>query len=89
LPWSEFKAKLNKSFTPHNQILKDGQELLSLHQFNGLGAMGRYVQTFMSLLSLIELSTNIPLSSKGVGGHFGMWQGKVCEKLHGLHLGWH
>jgi hypothetical protein len=53
LPWSAFKAKLNKKFTPHNKILKDGRELLNLHQFNGLGAMGRYVQTFTSLLNLI------------------------------------
>ncbi len=51
--WNAFKAKLNKRFTPHNKILKDGQELLNLHQFNGLGAMGRYVQTFTSLLNLI------------------------------------
>jgi hypothetical protein len=53
LPWNVFKAKLNKRFTPHNHILKDGQKLLSLHQFDGLGTMGRYVQTFTSLLSLI------------------------------------
>lgn len=25
----------------------------------------------------------------GVGGHFGMQQGKVYEKLHNLHLRWH
>jgi hypothetical protein len=55
LPWIVFKAKLNEKFTPHNQILKDGQELLSLRQSDGLGAMGRYVQTFMSLLSLIPM----------------------------------
>jgi hypothetical protein len=53
LPWIIFKAKLNEKFTPHNQILKDGQKLLSLHQFDGPGVMGRNVQTFMSLLSLI------------------------------------
>jgi hypothetical protein len=52
-PWIVFKTKLNEKFTPHNQILKDGQKLLSLCQSVGLGAMGRYVQTFMSLLSLI------------------------------------
>ncbi|CAK9858530.1 unnamed protein product [Sphagnum jensenii] len=28
------KVKLNERFTPHNQILKDGQEFLSLHQSN-------------------------------------------------------
>jgi hypothetical protein len=55
LPWNVFKAKLNKRFTPHSQILKDGQELLSLHKFNGLGAMGRYVQTFASLLNFIPM----------------------------------
>lgn len=55
LLWSVFKAKLNERFTLHNQILKDGQELLRLHQSNGLGAMGRYVQTFASLLNLIPM----------------------------------
>jgi hypothetical protein len=35
LPWSAFKAKLNENFNPHNQILKDGQKNLSLHQFDG------------------------------------------------------
>ncbi len=53
LPWSVFKAKLNKRFTPHNQILKDGQEFMHLHQSNGPRTMGRYVQTFVSLLNLI------------------------------------
>jgi hypothetical protein len=55
LPWNAFKAKLNERFTPHNQILKDGQELLSLCQSNGPQVMGRYVQTFTSLLSFILL----------------------------------
>jgi hypothetical protein len=32
LPWSTFKAKLNERFTPHNHILKVGQELLSFQQ---------------------------------------------------------
>jgi len=53
LPWSAFKAKLNERFTLHNQILKDGQELLSLSQFDGPGVMGKYVQIFVSLLSFI------------------------------------
>lgn len=52
-PWSAFKAKLNEKFTPHNQILKDGQELLSLRQSDGLRMMGKYVQTFASLLKFI------------------------------------
>jgi hypothetical protein len=51
--WKMFKAKLNEKFTSHNQIFKYGQELLSLHQSNGPGGMGRYVQTFTSLLSFI------------------------------------
>jgi hypothetical protein len=55
LLWSVFKVKLNNRFTPHNKILKDGQELLSLHECNGLGAMGRYVQTFTSLLNFIMM----------------------------------
>ncbi len=54
-PWSVFKVKLNERFTPHNQILKDGQELMRLCQSNGLGAMGRYVQTFVYLLNLIPM----------------------------------
>jgi hypothetical protein len=52
---SAFKAKLNEMFTLHNQILKDGQELLSLCQSNGFRAMGKYVQTFVSLLSFISM----------------------------------
>jgi hypothetical protein len=40
LPWSAFYIKLNERFTLHNHILKDGQELLNLCQFDGLGAMG-------------------------------------------------
>jgi hypothetical protein len=32
---------------------KDGQELLSLHRFDGPRTVGRYVQTFTSMLSLI------------------------------------
>jgi hypothetical protein len=55
LPHNAFKAKLNERFTPHNQILKDGQELLNLRQSNGLGAIGRYVQTFVSLFNLIPM----------------------------------
>jgi len=53
LPWNAFKVKLNDMFTPHNQILKNGQELLNLHQTNGLRKMGKYVQTFASLLNLV------------------------------------
>jgi hypothetical protein len=55
LPWNVFKAKLNERFTPHNQISKDGQKLLSLCQFDGPQVMGRYVQTRTSLLSFILL----------------------------------
>jgi hypothetical protein len=55
LPWSTFKAKLNERFTPHNQILKDGQELLNLLQSNSPKTMGRYVQTFVLLLSPIPM----------------------------------
>jgi hypothetical protein len=55
LPWIVFKAKLNEKFTPHNQILKDGQELWSLCQSDAPRAMGRYVQTFMSLMSFIPM----------------------------------
>jgi hypothetical protein len=40
LLWSVFNAKLNERFILHNQILKDGQELLTLHQFNGPETMG-------------------------------------------------
>jgi hypothetical protein len=29
-PWSAFKAKSNEKFTPHNQILKDGQKTFKL-----------------------------------------------------------
>jgi hypothetical protein len=50
-----FKAKLNERFTPHNQILKDGQEFLSLRQSNGPRTMGRYVQTLAYLLNLIPM----------------------------------
>jgi hypothetical protein len=53
LLWNMFKAKLNEKFTPHHQILKYGQELLRLRQSNGPRVMGRYVQTFTSLLSFI------------------------------------
>jgi hypothetical protein len=53
LPWSTFKAKLNERFTPHNQLLKDRQELLNLLQSDKSKTMGRYVQTFASLLILI------------------------------------
>jgi len=51
-PHNAFKAKLNEKFTPHNQILKVGQKL-NLRQSNGPRMMGRYVQTFASLLNLI------------------------------------
>ncbi len=53
LPCSAFKAKLDERFAPHNQIFKDGQELLNLHQSDGPKRIGRYVQTFVLLLSLI------------------------------------
>jgi len=55
LPCSAFKAKLNEKFAPHNQIFKDGQELLNLCQFDGPRGLGRYVQTFVLLLSLIPM----------------------------------
>jgi hypothetical protein len=48
LPWNAFKVKLNEMLTLHNQILKNGQELLNLHQTNGSRKMGKYVQTFAS-----------------------------------------
>ncbi len=55
LPCSAFKAKLNEKFAPHNQNFKDGQELLNLCQFDGPRGLGRYVQTFVLLLSLIPM----------------------------------
>jgi hypothetical protein len=50
---SMFKAKLNEKFTPHNQILKDGQELLCANMMSWND--GGYVQTFASLLSFISM----------------------------------
>ncbi len=50
-----FKAKLNERFTPHNQILKDGQKLLSMLQSDRSRTMGKYVQTFVSLLNFIPM----------------------------------
>jgi hypothetical protein len=55
LPWNAFKAKLNKRFTPHNQNLKDGQKNLNLCQTNGSRTLGKYVQTFASLLKFIPM----------------------------------
>jgi hypothetical protein len=50
--WNDFKTKLNERFIPHNQILKDMQKLLRLHQ-GGPIALVHYVQNFNALLSLI------------------------------------
>jgi hypothetical protein len=51
LYWNDFKIKLNEIFTSHNRILKGGQELLNLHQGEGLDALVHYVKTFSSLLN--------------------------------------
>jgi hypothetical protein len=46
-----------KGSTPphHNRILKDGQNVLNFNQGDGSEAIGKYVQTFESLLNLIQL----------------------------------
>ncbi len=46
---------LNEKFTPHNQILLNGQKLFNLYQGDGLRALGKYVQSFVALLSLIPM----------------------------------
>lgn len=53
--WNDFKIKLDDKFTLFNQILKDGQELLSLHQSKGHGALVCYVQAFSALLNLVTM----------------------------------
>jgi hypothetical protein len=51
--WNDFKIKLNEIFTSHNRILKGGQELLNLHQGEGLDALVHYIKAFSPLLNRV------------------------------------
>jgi hypothetical protein len=55
ITWVGFKAKLNVKFTPHNQVLRDGLELLALRQGEGLGSLAKHVQTFSALVCLVPM----------------------------------
>jgi hypothetical protein len=50
ITWASFKAKLNVRFMPHNQVLRDGLELLALKQSKGPSLLPKHVQTFSALL---------------------------------------
>jgi hypothetical protein len=61
ITWVGFKAKLNAKFMPHNQVLRDGLELLALKQGEGLGSLAKHVQIFSALLCLVSQSTSLSL----------------------------
>jgi hypothetical protein len=52
---ARFEAELNVRFTPHNQVLRDGLELLALKQGEGLGLLAIHVQNFSALLCLVPM----------------------------------
>jgi hypothetical protein len=53
--WVGFEGELNVKFTRHNQVLKDGLELLALRQGEGLRLLAKHIQMFSALLCLVPM----------------------------------
>ncbi len=55
ITWAGFKVELNVRFMPHNQVLKDGLELLALRQGEKSSSLVEHVQIFNVLLCLVPM----------------------------------
>jgi hypothetical protein len=53
--WEEFKLWLNKRFTLHHLVLRDGMEVLELTQEDNRGSLVTYIQNFNHTLTLVPL----------------------------------
>jgi len=50
-----FKVEFNARFMPHNQVLRDGLELLALKQGERSSSLAKHVQIFNALLCLVPM----------------------------------
>lgn len=53
--WVGFEGEFNVKFTHHNQVLKDGLELLALKQGECLRLLAKHIQMFSALLCLVPM----------------------------------
>lgn len=83
LSWNDFKIKLNDKFTLFNQILKDGQEWLNLHQSKGHGTLVCYVQAFSALLNLVTMKEKY-VHKVTFLHHLQLWAHKSIFQKNGL-----
>ncbi len=82
ITWAGFKAKLNARFMFHNQVLRDGLELLVLRQGERPCSLTKHVETFSALICLVSMKEEYTQRVAFLNNGLQPW---ACKKIFQRH----